>query len=204
MSNKENIFGKKKRQDLEIQQNEIKEKDKYLLENEIDDTKVEEITESMFAMLSSIPTATSSVSTNMSLPTTPSSTSSRTLNFKSSQSFYSDFSSPAITGDHAEQIIAWSCAQIDCHCYIDESKVILPKDPLRYNLNNNDKQVNEISATSFQPNKDRIGISVYSSKPKILFCNLALRPNESKSCKIEVFLNISRFKEKNRLLFNHI
>ncbi len=183
MSTKDNIFGKKKRYDLETKQNEIKEKDKFLLDNEIDDTKVEEITESMFAMLSSLSTATSSVSTNMSLPTTPSSTSSRILNFKSSQPFYSDFSSSAIPADYAEQIIAWSCAQIDCHCYIDDSKVILPKDPLRYNLNNNDKQVNEISNTSFQPNKDRIGISVYSSKPKILFCNLALRPNESKSCK---------------------
>lgn len=177
VSTKENIFGKKKRQDLELIQNEIKEKDKFLLENEIDSTKLDEITESMFSMLSSIPTATSSISTNMSLPTTPSSPGTRS-NFKSSQSFYSDINMPV--EDQSEQIIAWSCAQIDCHCYIDESKVILPKDPLRYNLNG-DNKVNEISNTSFQPNKDRVGISVYSSKPKILFCNLSLRPNESKS-----------------------
>lgn len=49
---------------------------------------------------------------------------------------------------------------------------------LQYN-NNNDNKDNQ---TSFQPNKDRVGISVFSSKPKILFCNVSLRPNETKSC----------------------
>jgi hypothetical protein len=159
-------------------QDEIKGKDKYILENELSDTKVNEITESMFSMLASIPSA--SISTNLSLPTTPSSSSSKS-NFKNSQSFYCDINSSNF-GDESEQIIAWSCAQIDCHCYIDESKVILPKDPLKYNTNNENNE-NEISNTSFQPNKDRMGISVYSSKPKILFCNLKLTPNESKSCK---------------------
>ncbi len=92
--------------------------------------------------------------------------------------------------------IAWACAQIDCHCFIDESKVVLPKDPLRYNTNEN--RINETTnnfnsggnnnnnnnvATSFQPNKDRIGISVFSSKPKILFCNLFLGKNQTKKCK---------------------
>ncbi len=86
-----------------------------------------------------------------------------------------------------EHIVLWACAQIDCHCHIDESKVMLPKDPLRYNTG--DKGVTtdaasvSTSSTSFQPNKDRAGISLYSSKPKILFCNLALKPNQTKSCK---------------------
>ena len=78
--------------------------------------------------------------------------------------------------------VAWACAQIDCHCYIDESKVILPKDPIKYNTSGSDKP-NEIVSTSFQPNKDRLGISVYSSKPKILFCNLTLRHNQIEKCK---------------------
>ena len=77
-------------------------------------------------------------------------------------------------------IIVWSCAQIDCNCFIDETRVILPKDPLRYNIS---EKAGDSSATSFQPNKDRSGISIYSSKPKILFCNLLLRPGEEKSCK---------------------
>jgi len=96
------------------------------------------------------------------------------------------------------QQIAWACAQIDCHCFIDESKVVLPKDPLRYNtnenrinetqnnLNSSSNSINNSSnsvATSFQPNKDRIGISVFSSKPKILFCNLFLGKNQTKKCK---------------------
>jgi hypothetical protein len=78
----------------------------------------------------------------------------------------------------AEQVIAWACAQIDCNCFIDESKVMLP---LRYNINN-DVKAADVSTTSFQPNKDRVGISIFSSKPKILFCNLKLRPGEVKSC----------------------
>lgn len=85
-----------------------------------------------------------------------------------------------VDGDNGESLtVAWACAQIDCNCYIDESKVTLPKDPLRYN--NNEKS-NDLSSTSFQPNKDRVGISVYSSKPKILFCNLLLRPNQIETC----------------------
>ena len=94
-----------------------------------------------------------------------------------------------------EHTIAWSCVQIDCHCFIDESKVVLPKDPLRYsNLSNigqlsgggvaasDSSSTAPFSRTSFQPNKDRVGISVYSSKPKILFCNLTLAPNQTQSC----------------------
>ena len=132
----------------------------------------------MFSLLSSMPSSTLSATSNLSLPTTPSSSSSTTFNmpsFKSSHSFLQDISCQ----NSSEQIVLWSCAQIDCHCYIDESKVIL--NSLRYNTTD-DNKANEIQATSFQPNKDRVGTSVYSSKPKILFCNLSLRPGETKSC----------------------
>jgi len=113
--------------------------------------------------------------------------------------------------------LAWSCAQIDCHCFIEESRVNLPKDPLRFGGNgvpesnnersgdnnsnnsgnsdekyssnttsnsnsNSNSSSNEMSAaTSFQPNKDRVGISVFSSKPKILFCNLTFAEGQSQS-----------------------
>lgn len=89
--------------------------------------------------------------------------------------------------DSQECTIAWACVQLDCNCYIDESKVALPKIPLRYNIYNESEAAAAASSssanTSFQPNRDRHGLSVYSSKPKILFCNLCLRPNEEKSCK---------------------
>ena len=80
--------------------------------------------------------------------------------------------------EETESIIAWSCVQLDCNCFIDESKVALPKIPMRYNIYNDTEAS---SNTSFQP-RDRHGLSVYSSKPKILFCNLCLRPNEEKTC----------------------
>jgi RAB6A-GEF complex partner protein 2 len=105
------------------------------------------------------------------------------------------------------QTILWACAQIDCHCHIDESKVVLSKNPLRYNTTTLTNDIEIISAvtpqppplataaaaastisqqsttatTSFQPNKDRLGISIYSSKPKILFCNLNLSSNQTKT-----------------------
>lgn len=150
--------------------------------NGIDTNRMSEISESMFSMLSTLST-TSSKSTSMtSLAVTPTpSNGSHKQPPKSSSIFTFDrisLSSNTET-ELGEQSIAWACAQIDCHCFIDESKVNLPKDPLRYNLNS-DK--NELSNTSFQPNKDRIGISVFSSKPKILFCNLTLFPNQTKSC----------------------
>lgn len=85
-----------------------------------------------------------------------------------------------ISQEDEEFTIVWACAQIDCNCFLDESKVMLPKDPLRYNTT---EKAGDSSVTSFQPNKDRLGISIFSSKPKILFCNLVLRPGEEKSCK---------------------
>jgi hypothetical protein len=160
--------------------------------NSIDTNRINEINESMFSMLSTLST-TSSKSTSMtSLAVTPTpsngSINSNKKPSKSSSIFTFDrISSSNTEQDLGEQSIAWACAQIDCHCFIDESKVNLPKDPLRYNLNN---EKNELSNTSFQPNKDRIGISVFSSKPKILFCNLTLFPNQTKSCMLLLIIFI--------------
>lgn len=99
--------------------------------------------------------------------------------------------------DSQECTIAWACVQLDCNCYIDEAKVALPKIPLRYNIFNESEAAAAASSssanTSFQPNRDRHGLSVYSSKPKILFCNLCLRPNEEKSCNNFFFFFIDRF-----------
>ena len=161
-----------------------------------DDSK----SDKMFSLLSRNSTISSSLSLNtMTSPKGPT--------FKTSQSQVLDnqsdrnetrslsnesFASFGVDEDDA-LTVAWACAQIDCNCYIDESKVILPKDPLRYN--NIDKS-NDLSSTSFQPNKDRVGISVFSSKPKILFCNLVLRPNQIETCKGRFFYSENSFTSK--------
>lgn len=159
-----------------------KEKDDFSSNNLSDKLQINEINESMFSILSS----NSNNDFNFSSHSQLHENSSDTFliangNNKSDANF-------DISNESAQ--IAWCCVQIDCHCFIDESKVILPKDPLRFN-----EKTNEISNTSFQPNKDRVGISIYSSKPKILFCNLLLKPNQTKSCKnfncIEIMLIIS-------------
>ena len=82
--------------------------------------------------------------------------------------------------DGSTKTLAWACAQISCQCSINESKVILPKSKLNAKENELDKSV-----TSFLPNKGEHGIIVFSSKPKILFCDLVLEANSSKSCNFE-------------------
>lgn len=72
----ESLLNKKKRLELESQQNQIKENDRFLLENDFDKIKLEEIPNSMFSMFSNIPSSTPSITSNLSLPGTPSSSSS--------------------------------------------------------------------------------------------------------------------------------
>jgi hypothetical protein len=148
----------------------VKEKNDFSFNNISDRLQINEINESMFSILSS----------NAYDEYFQFSSRSR-LHENKSDTFLiangNNISNADLDNSDCAQI-AWACVQIDCHCFIDESKVILPKDPLRFS-----DKTNEISNTSFQPNKDRVGISIYSSKPKILFCNLLLKPNQTKSCK---------------------
>lgn len=71
--------------------------------------------------------------------------------------------------------IAWASAQIHCHCSVDESKVRFPKSPSQEQMATGSKD------TSFIPCRGEKGYVVFSSKPKILFCDLRLLPGESKS-----------------------
>lgn len=183
----EGLLNKKRRLELEAQQNLIKQRDHFLLENEFEKVNINEEllpnnNNSMFSMLSNIPSSSPSVISNLSLSGTPSSSHSLNLpfSFKTQTSKSTEFVDNNDNPTEQQQVILWSCAQIDCHCYIDESKVVL--NSLQYNDSNQNKD-NE--STSFQPNKDRVGISVYSSKPKILFCNVALKPDETRSCKYQ-------------------
>ncbi|KAH7965542.1 hypothetical protein HPB49_008694 [Dermacentor silvarum] len=71
--------------------------------------------------------------------------------------------------------IAWASAQIHCHCSVDESKIRFPKSPSQEQMATGSKD------TSFIPCRGEKGYVVFSSKPKILFCDLRLLPGESKS-----------------------
>lgn len=198
-SNKNKIITKKKQKELEEELDEMKLNDSFLLEPQINNPKVNEISDSMFSILSTHPSQLSSA--NSSLPGTPlieKNNFFRPSSSKSFQSFLSSEESSVIkepdSNPDFEQTIAWACAQIDCNCFIDESKVTLPKDPLKYS---NEKISNDaLSGTSFQPNKDRYGISIFSSKPKILFCNLTFKPNEVKSCLLISFFYLNFFYSK--------
>ncbi len=102
--------------------------------------------------------------------------------------------------------LAWACAQISCQCYLNESRIILPKTKTSQQqasvmfVNNTNNVLNKVDMsdtlenqkTSFLPNKGENGIVVYTSKPKILFCDLKLDQNNSKSCKTLFFFNDSR------------
>ncbi|XP_029839022.2 RAB6A-GEF complex partner protein 2-like isoform X1 [Ixodes scapularis] len=73
--------------------------------------------------------------------------------------------------------LAWASAQIHCHCSVDEAKVHFPKSPSQEQMATGSKD------TSFIPcrGEGEKGYVVFSSKPKILFCDLRLLPGESKS-----------------------
>lgn len=82
------------------------------------------------------------------------------------------------TGDQIERL-AMSVAQIHCHSALDETKVIV------HNNKQNEISEEEIAfsskETSFHPCKGEKGRLVFSTKPKILFCDLTLHPNECKT-----------------------
>lgn len=80
-------------------------------------------------------------------------------------------------GDEVERL-AWSGVQIYCHSALDETKVA---------TNSKGNEISEEEAalsskeTSFHPCKGEKGRLVFSTKPKILLCDLTLHPNEIKT-----------------------
>lgn len=79
--------------------------------------------------------------------------------------------------DH--EILCWAVVQIHCYCTIDETRVL-------YNEVESLQSSSVISSTdtSFNPClglKGEKGRVLYSSKPKILFCDLNLRPEEMRA-----------------------
>lgn len=73
------------------------------------------------------------------------------------------------------EILAWSSAQIHCSC-VTSDKLIPPEE-----IANGTRGFNINSDTSFVPHKDDSGYIVFSTKPKIILCDLKLATGESKS-----------------------
>ncbi|CAB0037817.1 unnamed protein product [Trichogramma brassicae] len=71
--------------------------------------------------------------------------------------------------------IAWVSAQIHCQCSINEKLIEADK------VLGNTKPVAGTSDTSFAPSNKDIGHTILNTKPKILICDLKLKPGERKS-----------------------
>lgn len=84
------------------------------------------------------------------------------------------------TGDQIERL-AWSGGQIHCHSALDETKVAAQSKSNKQNEISEEEVAFSSKETSFHPCKGEKGRLVFSTKPKIFFCDLTLHPNECKS-----------------------
>ncbi|XP_052245821.1 RAB6A-GEF complex partner protein 2-like [Dreissena polymorpha] len=76
----------------------------------------------------------------------------------------------------ASDSLSWASAQIHCQCSVSESRVFLPKA-----LHLSSEDINTSADTSFVPSKGEHGMTVLSTKPRILFCDLKLEQGQSKT-----------------------
>lgn len=81
------------------------------------------------------------------------------------------------TGDTVERL-AWSGAQIHCHSAMDETKVSIQN---KKNKISEEEIAFSSKETSFHPCKGEKGSLVFSTKTKILFCDITLNPNECRT-----------------------
>ncbi|XP_013775730.1 RAB6A-GEF complex partner protein 2-like [Limulus polyphemus] len=88
----------------------------------------------------------------------------------------SDSSQHETNGDLVENL-AWASAQIHCQCSVDEIKVKFPAS----SSVSQEELATASQETSFIPSRGEKGHVVLSTEPKILFCDLKLRPGESKT-----------------------
>lgn len=73
--------------------------------------------------------------------------------------------------------LSWASAQIHCQCSVSESRVFLPRTE---QLSTEDVSSSGCD-TSFVPSKGERGMTVLTSKPKILFCDMRLDPGQAKT-----------------------
>lgn len=76
--------------------------------------------------------------------------------------------------------LAWSSAQLHCHLSVDEQKIRLPG---KLNSQNwiDSKASSSGRDTSFNACKGERGVLIFSTEPRILFCDLLLKPNQSET-----------------------
>ncbi|XP_022105233.1 RAB6A-GEF complex partner protein 2-like isoform X2 [Acanthaster planci] len=76
--------------------------------------------------------------------------------------------------------LAWASAQLHCQCHISSSKVILPKMPADEKSEELEMLQSSVN-TSLAPSRGEKGQCILSTEPKILFCDLKLKPGERKT-----------------------
>lgn len=78
--------------------------------------------------------------------------------------------------------LGWASVQLVCTCVVDPLKVGGIAIPTKY-------KTSKTSSTALSPGRGEKGSLIFSSKPKIVVCDLSLHPNQSASCKLCI-LNI--------------
>ena len=80
--------------------------------------------------------------------------------------------------------LAWASVQLQCICQVANAG------PSRRESESGGGHMDSLT-TSLQPQKDAFTREVFSTKPKILFCDLFLEPNESKTFDFEDLIPLS-------------
>ena len=70
--------------------------------------------------------------------------------------------------------IAWCSAQVHCQLVVNAQRV--------RSADAGAQQLQTASSTSFTPARGVNGTTIYSSKPQVLLCELALNAGETKTC----------------------
>lgn len=91
------------------------------------------------------------------------------------------FSCPEATGSGQPECLAWASAQLHCQCNVKESKVIIPPQPITRRPSEEWENIQSSSNTSFAASRGEKGVCILLTQPKILFCDLKMKPGETKT-----------------------
>ncbi|XP_072050998.1 RAB6A-GEF complex partner protein 2-like [Amphiura filiformis] len=80
-------------------------------------------------------------------------------------------------GSRGGKSLAWASAQLHCQCHVSESKVKVPTERKTEDVD----LTQSTGYTSFVPSRGEKGVCILSTTPKILCCDVHLRPGDSKT-----------------------
>ncbi|KAK3093686.1 hypothetical protein FSP39_018912 [Pinctada imbricata] len=80
-------------------------------------------------------------------------------------------------GGGGTDCLAWASAQVHCQCSVSETRVVLSKSQHI----STEEASPSAGDTSFVPSKGERGLTVLSTKPRILFCDLKLKVGQSRT-----------------------